>query len=119
MDASFLDLFMLLLFGGAFVYSMYTYIKLRRTGQLFDNKLLYPGGCARSDCSDEEGYIAFIGPKILVFSLICLLAFICEALLGYVLPNLPMAFHIGAMVIEVAAFVWLALGYNAAAKRFW
>lgn len=119
MDVSVLNLFMLVLFAGAGVYGVYTIIKLNRLGQLFDNKLLYPGNCSRKDCLDEQGYIAFIRPKLLVFSVVCLLAALCEVVETYIYTDLPMVAHIVIMVLELGAFVWLMLAYNRAARDFW
>lgn len=57
-----LDWFMIVLLPAVALYLFYTVFRLRRDRVLFDNKLLYPGGCTKDDCLDPDGFIDYILP---------------------------------------------------------
>ena len=59
-----LDWFMIVLLPAVALYLFYTVFRLRRDRVLFDNKLLYPGGCTKDDCLDPDGFIDYILPPM-------------------------------------------------------
>lgn len=54
------------------VYCTYTWLRLLKARALFANSLLLPKGKQPSDCLDEEGYVAYILPRLGVLSLLLL-----------------------------------------------
>ena len=119
MDQSTFDLIILAIFLSVGVYSLYTVLLLKRRGRLFENKLLYPANCAWKECADEEGYIAFIKPRLTIFGLLCLVMTGVEILRIFVLDSQIMAVNIVVFVLEILVFIYLAVSYNQAAKRYW
>ena len=61
-----LDWFMIVLLPAVALYLFYTVFRLRRDRVLFDNKLLYPGGCTKDDCIDPDGFIDYILPRLII-----------------------------------------------------
>ena len=61
-----LDWFMIVLLPAVALYLFYTVFRLRRDRVLFDNKLLYPGGCTKDDCLDPDGFIDYILPRLII-----------------------------------------------------
>ena len=61
-----LDWFMIVLLPAVALYLFYTVFRLRRERVLFDNKLLYPGGCTKDDCLDPDGFIDYILPRLII-----------------------------------------------------
>ena len=103
MDDSFLKLFDLISTACG-VYILYSYVKLRMVGRLFPSSLLIPNGRQPKDCLDEEGYIRYIRPRLLVIGVaitVLGLAMLGDGLLytlsrpvGMVLIGLALAFII-------------------------
>ena len=119
--ANMLDLFMLamLLYVGG--YGMYTVIRLRRERVLFKNRFLYPANCSPEDCTDEQGFIAYISPRLFIMSLVSLILLVALALLLYVFPALSPWWveSIVIPVIGVGVLAWFMLIQSRAYKRFW
>lgn len=63
-----LDWFMIVLLPAVALYLFYTVFRLRRDRVLFDNKLLYPGGCTKDDCLDPDGFIDYILPRLIIMA---------------------------------------------------
>ena len=61
-----LDWVMIVLLPAVALYLFYTVFRLRRDRVLFDNKLLYPGGCTKDDCLDPDGFIDYILPRLII-----------------------------------------------------
>ena len=61
-----LDWVMIVLLPAVALYLFYTVFRLRRDRVLFDNKLLYPGGCTKDDCIDPDGFIDYILPRLII-----------------------------------------------------
>ena len=51
---------------GVGVFCLYTWYKLKKAGKLFESQFLIPKDNKVSDCVDEEGYIRYISPVLLV-----------------------------------------------------
>jgi len=114
------------LFAGG--YLLYTWFKLRQTGHLFANQLLVPKDIDPSHCLDEEGYIAYISPRILISGLICaVVGVICTAdsVLDFSnkyfsqIPNLEYWIAQGGNLLCLIAIVWYMICWSKARKRYW
>ena len=68
----FLDILLLASFVIGGVYSLWTAVQMRRWKELKPNKFIYPNGCEPGDCTNPEGFRAFMRPQVLLFGLLCL-----------------------------------------------
>lgn len=110
------------------IYLLYVAIKVQRLGRLFPNQILIPKDAKLSDCLDEEGYIAFIAPKLLIVgALVTLDGALCLADSQWQLSTrlFPQVAGIDFYVAEIGIIVSLvALGLYIGAwmkgrKLFW
>ena len=69
-----LDWFMIVLLPAVALYLFYTVYRLSRDRVLFDNKLLYHGGCTKEDCLEPDGIIDYILPRKLIIGAALLLS---------------------------------------------
>jgi len=117
MDDSFLLIFDLiaLLCG---VFCLYTWFRLRREKRLFKNSIICPSSKEPKDCLDEEAYIAYIQPKLLILGIVTFLfGAICMVdekvhmfnLLGQELCT----------AVSLAVVVWFGVCTYKANKRYW
>lgn len=128
MDMSTFELYVNIMTLVCGVYLLYVVIKLRQVGHLFPNQILIPKDAKLSDCLDEEGYISFISPRLLIVGLlVTLTALVCLAdsqwhLSNQLFPQIP---NIDLYITEVGIIVSLvAIGLYIAAwmkgrKLFW
>lgn len=79
-----LDWFMIVLLPAVALYLFYTVFRLRRDRVLFDNKLLYPGGCTKDDCLDPDGFIDYILPRLIIIGAAFLLCGAFTALVVFI-----------------------------------
>ncbi len=99
-------------------YILITWFKLRIAGRLFPNSLLIPKDKAPKDCLDAPGYIAYIGPRMLIFGIPVLLFGVISLINEYV------QFY-GLWVAEGMTFatlgfiIWYAVCTRKAVKMFW
>ncbi len=63
----FLDILLLASFVIGGVYSLWTAVQMRRWKELKPNKFIYPNGCEPGDCTNPEGFRAFMRPQVLPF----------------------------------------------------
>ena len=79
-----LDWVMIVLLPAVALYLFYTVFRLRRDRVLFDNKLLYPGGCTKDDCRDPDGFIDYILPRLIIIGAAFLLCGAFTALVVFI-----------------------------------
>ena len=79
-----LDWVMIVLLPAVALYLFYTVFRLRRDRVLFDNKLLYPGGCTKDDCIDPDGFIDYILPRLIIIGAAFLLCGAFTALVVFI-----------------------------------
>lgn len=115
-----LVLFLLLMLVGCGGFSIYTAIKLKRKGYLFNSRLLYPGNCNPAECSDEVGFMTFIIPRLTILGVVCLISAAIIAVDTYIGLGLP-AWVSGYIVpfIGLPVFIWFMYVQNKASKLFW
>lgn len=108
-------------------YALYTYLRLRREWDFFDNKFLLPGNCPADACQDVDGYLEYISPRLLIFSIACLVfGLLC---IPVVFTSVGEKMGLGGTLLNVlnyvvpgvglAVFVWYMISQSRAAKRFW
>ena len=114
-----LSMILLLMLFGSGIYALYTYFRLHRTCMLFPNKFLYPGTCTADTCVDEDGFIDFIEPRLLILGIAMFLCGVAYFFYAIVLKANDIAVDIAAIVLPVAVFVWYMLVQRKAAKEFW
>lgn len=119
MDEAF-SLVIIAMLVGVGGFSVFTAIKLKVVGYLFPSKVLYPGNCNPSECTDEVGFMTYIFPRLLIFGVLCLLFGAALAVNQYAGLGIPE--WIGLYAIPTAgvlAFVWYMVVQNKASKLFW
>ena len=117
MDDSFLKLFDLISTACG-VYILYSYVKLRMVGRLFPSSLLIPNGRQPKDCLDEEGYIRYIRPRLLVIGVaitVLGLAMLADGTFYQLSQGLAM----GLIGLALAFLVWYGVCSARANRRFW
>ena len=114
-----LTIILLIMLIGSGVYALYTYIRLHRTCMLFPNKFLYPGGCTADKCVDEDGFIDYIEPRLLLLGIAMLLCGIVYGAYSLVLKRSYLWADILTVMIPAGVFVWYMVVQRKAAKNFW
>ena len=101
------------------LYCAYTWVRLLRERKLFKNEILLGKDKKPEDCLDEDGYIAFLLPRLGVLTLIlaayAVFSFYCDfsgnELLPYPLSMIPLA-------VVFAVLIWYVVMNVKANKRF-
>lgn len=112
------DLLILVLLIGVGAYALYSVAKVKKAGELIDNKLLYPGNCDPKDCLDPAAFLDFIVPRLMVFGAACLVMGLVTALTTYVIA-VPPWLDLVKPVFAIAAFIYYMVAQHRAAKIFW
>lgn len=115
-----LTLFLLVMLLGCGGFSVYTAVKLKKKGCLFSSKILYPGNCNPTECTDEVGFMLYIFPRLLIFGIACLVFGLLICFDTYVGLGLPVWFSNSVMpFIGLPLFIWYMVVQNRASKLFW
>ena len=110
------------------VYALYTAIKLWKLNKLFPNQLLVPKDSKPEDCLDEEGYVDYVKPRLLILGVVLtLVGVICLAdsqwqLSAKLLPQVEnAAFFVveGGIVLCLLSLVWYIACWMKAKKLYW
>lgn len=118
----FLYLLKQLILFGAGAYGLYTCIRLRATYSLFENKFMYPANCKPGQCADEPGFIGYIFPRLLIFSVVFLALGLLSVVAVYGGGIVALPAWLDDYVIPslgVAMFVIYCVWQGRAAKLFW
>lgn len=119
LDNTFRIVLIVMLVGCA-AYALYSAIRLRVTCELVDNKFIYPGNCKPADCLDALGFIDYIFPRCVIFSVVMLVLAVVYTLLSYVVKLSGLVyFDLAMIVLPVLAFVWFMYVQRKAAREFW
>ncbi len=113
-----LNVLLLVMLLGFGAYGIYTYIRLRRTYEMFPNKFMYPGNCKPEECLDPDGFLDYIMPRVLILSVLML---VCGLAYGvYYVMKLDLFWvDIASMVVPVAILIWYAVAQRKASKLYW
>ena len=114
-----LDWFMIVLLPAVALYLFYTVFRLRRDRVLFDNKLLYPGGCTKDDCLDPDGFIDYILPRLIIIGAAFLLCGAFTALVVFTPAMDTLVCNILEIVFPIAAIAWYSFVSRHAAREYW
>ena len=119
LDNTFRIVLIVMLVGCA-AYALYSAIRLRVTCELVDNKFIYPGNCKPADCLDALGFIDYIFPRCVIFSVVMLVLAVVYTLLSYVVKLSGMVyFELAMIVLPVLAFIWFMYVQRKAAREVW
>ena len=110
---------MIVLLPAVALYLFYTVFRLRRDRVLFDNKLLYPGGCTKDDCLDPDGFIDYILPRLIIIGVAFLLCGAFTALVVFVPAMDTLVCNILEIVFPIAAIAWYSFVSRHAAREYW
>lgn len=116
---SMLSLLMLVFLAYAGFGSLNTCRLIRKEQSFFPNKFLLPGNCKAEDCLDEAGYLFYYFPRLLIFALLCIAFLVMLALLTFLPWSIPLWLDACLTFLPLAAFLFLMVVQNRAAKRFW
>jgi len=100
------------------VYCLYVYMKLRLTKHLFKNSILLPSGKEPKDCLDEEAFVAYMRPKLLVLGIVTFLfGVLCLVDEKFNIYNLLVNEILTG--ISFLTVVWFGVCSSKANKRYW
>lgn len=119
-----------LLILGCGLYCLYQSVQLIRTGTLPSNSILLSKERPLSQCLDPEGFIAYMKPRFLIFSVLMVLSSLVSILndfLGFLDRwTAPMTPALRLVVLEVVSFlipfgvlVWFAVCLVKTQKQLW
>lgn len=97
-------------------------VRLNRTYELIPNRFVYPAKRKPQDCQDVAGFIGFITPRLVIFSVLGLLlsALMLVSQLPGLKAGLPSWFSDGAWrFLLVFLFFWYIIFINKAARQYW
>ncbi len=105
---------------GCGAYCVYTWLRLLREKKLFKNGLLIPKDLSPEDCLDEEGYIAYISPRLAVLAVVTLLYGIVQMLNNTVLetPFLTFGQSMITLGVVMAVLIWYAVANSKANREY-
>ena len=95
------------------IYAVYSYIKMKKDGEI-NASLLLGKDYMYKKCKDKEGYIRKAGPALLVFGLVSLAYGVVDVIHCYVHPM--KAADVAGMIIFFIVLVWFAV-YTARLRR--
>ena len=101
------------------IYCLYTWLKLVITKKLFPNGLLVPKDKSVKDCLDEEGYIAYISPRLgvlAIFTTVYGAFFTLNDNLAQ--PILAYPWNLAPLVVVIGVLVWYAVCNGKANKDY-
>lgn len=96
---------------GCGAYCLYTFLKLLTGRKLFKNALLIPKEREVEDCTDEEGYISYLLPRlgvltfsVLIYGIVSLITDMLET------PFLPYPWPFVPLLVLLGVLVWYSVG---------
>ena len=109
-------LFDVIMFVGC-AYCGYSWFWMRKHGEIHKNPILIPNKLSISDCKDPKGYMRYISPRLLVFSVIgtCLGA---VNLYGSY-RSLPPDLFLLIILVLLVNIIWFAFIIYRSVKLFW
>lgn len=121
------SLMLLVLLIGCGIYCIATWLRLRKEWRLFDNKIMLPGNCSVKDCVNEDGFLEYMAPKMLIFGislvvlgLLYLPGILYDSGLDLGLPKLALRIlDIALPVLSITDFIWFIVAQRKASKLFW
>lgn len=104
---------------GCGIYCLYTFVKLLTGRKLFKNTLLIPKERAVEDCTDEQGYISYLLPRLGVLTF-CVLIYGVLALVNDMqqTPFLPYPWTLVLLAVLLAVLVWYSVGSVRASRDY-
>ena len=113
----FLDILLLASFVIGGVYSLWTAVQMRRWKELKPNKFIYPNGCEPGDCTNPEGFRAFMRPLFLSYPMAHAAA--ATFLAGTYLSFCPDELVWAAFALGLVAVVVYISALRRSYTRFW
>lgn len=104
------------LVGG--LYILHTWFKLQKSGALFPNGLLIPGGKYPEDCRDQAAYIAYIKPRMLICGGIVALSSVMNLINAQLKIYGFWATEIITLLV-LAVLIWYAVCSGKANRTYW
>ena len=114
-----MDFFLNAVSLGCGLYGLYVWIRLLAEKRLFKNSLLIPKDKEIADCYDEEGYLAFIRPRL---GVLAIAATLCGALLlvNDLVTPAPLAYPwtLVPLTVLMVVLVWYAVANSRANRTY-
>ncbi len=112
------------------IYGLRMWISVRKTGDVPAGSVLLPRDRTLADCMDEDAFLDYIRPRLLIFSVLNVLYGLFSAadtaldLIGTWVVNMPdrlagLTIQLLTSVLPMAIFVWFALALNKIQKDLW
>ncbi len=113
---NYMFLFILFFIG---CYGLYTVIRLSKQRELFPNRLMYPNYCRIAECTDPEGFMGYIRPRLIILSIIMLISGVMFLLQQFIPILDDIYLYTAAMIVPVAAYIWFTRCLKKAARLYW
>ena len=113
-----LDILFLACFGGAGIYGSFTAFSMVRWTELRPNKLIYPSEITPNNCQNPEGFRRYQLPRLIVFSVLALIA-AAAFCLGVFVPGMPKWLLYAGYGLSLADIVYYCVVVNKAYRLFW
>ena len=101
--------------GGFFLYN---WIRLWVSDGLFESSLLVPRGKTPQQCSDAQGYIRYIRPRILVISIAAILYGAVSMVVDR-FGGVPLQAEMVLMGLVLLVVVWYGVCATRAYRKYW
>lgn len=108
--------FDLIMFLGC-AYCGYSWFWMRQNGRIHKNPILITQRTAIEDCKDTQGYLRYISPRLLVFSIVGVFFGGVNLYGNY--RGLPPEVWLLAIGILLVNIIWFAFVIHQSVKRFW
>lgn len=99
------------------LYCLYSWWLMRFKGEIHDNRMTIPADYSVGGCRDKNAYMRFMGPRILVFSLMCVV-FGGINLLSHAVP-VPGAVQFICIAVLFLNLMWFALVIRKSIQLYW
>lgn len=113
-----MDLLLQIGFLAVGIYGLYTFRNMNRWSKLPANKILYPNGCPVDTCDDPEGFKKFMRPRLLIFSLLCLVTAGLSAAGSYLMQG-SRPIVLATVVLGLGTMIFYMASVFRASKKFW
>lgn len=113
---NFFVLFDIIMFAAG-VYCLYSWWRMRATGEVQENRLTIPQDMSAGMCSDVKGYMGYMGPRMFTFGVVCVL-FDGVNLACNFYP-LPREVQFVCLVVLFINIVWFAFVIRRSNSAFW
>ncbi len=109
-------IFDVLIWVGCF-YCLYSWHIMKRDGVIYNNRIIIPANASIDACKDQTGYLAYMLPRLLMFSIVGIVFGGLNLLAGY--GWFPPAVGFALIMIILANIIYLSIVIKKSYEKFW